>query len=287
VATRLLKLGLSDVEHMVALAATMGWESTIADWDTIVFAATVWGHRDERGALISCGALFDFGETASIGRMMVHPDHRRRGLGQAILTQLLAARSDPHVPTSLSATAEGAFLYARAGFREVGAAYKMIARAPARAAGAFSAERSPAWRVEQLPRGRFAEALAFDRAVFGADRSCVLLPRAAQASVAKVVRAPSGELAGYGLAVRRGDLTIIGPVLAEQPAGAALIVEALVAEAPSGVRIDVPEGQTALRAALRACGAEELDRRVAMVLGQLPRAASSQNVFALAGHDFG
>src|SRR5205814_10425254 len=199
--------------------------------------------------LVSSGALFDHGGVATLGRMMVRPPHQGQGLGRAILQALLAARTGGAV--LLSATPQGARLYRRAGFREVGCVHKIVAPAPL--AGLFAVEAS--WRLEGL--AALDEALALDAAAFGGDRRRVL---AGRATAVVGVRA-AGALLGYGMAVARGGATQIGPVIASGAGVAGLIVAALCHGRPGPFRLDVPGDQRPLLEALRARGAHDPEPR--------------------------
>jgi GNAT superfamily N-acetyltransferase len=282
---KLTRLGSADVADLIALAAMMGWESSPADWELIAGAGLLLGQRDEDDGLISCGALFDYGAGASIGRMMVHPRHQRRGLGAALLSELLTRRSRSDGWVSLSASQQGRRLYEQAGFRTVGMLHKLVAPRPD-PTGLHPGDGTPLVKVEPADSADVPEILAFDRRTLGADRGRVLVPKMKQAVSSLLVRDGAGEVIAYALALRRQSLTVIGPVVAASASCAFALVRELGAAAPGPVRVDVPDTCAALLEALRNVGADELDRRAAMILGPSSD-RPLDGVYALAGHDFG
>jgi ribosomal protein S18 acetylase RimI-like enzyme len=104
-----------------ALRADAGWSEVRADdaqlqkalersWNVCARAAG--GELVGMGRLIEDGAVY-----ASLWDMIVRSDHRRRGLGGAILDALMRRAQDRDL-VSLVATELGAPLYRRAGFAE-------------------------------------------------------------------------------------------------------------------------------------------------------------------------
>jgi len=69
------------------------------------------------GELAAWGHL-GIGEHAAVAdRIVTHPEHRRRGLGRAVMSALATARSDPGQPQILVATEAGRQLYESLGWR--------------------------------------------------------------------------------------------------------------------------------------------------------------------------
>jgi GNAT superfamily N-acetyltransferase len=281
---RLLALGEADVGDLVALTAAVGWDASREDWSLVVEVGQLRGHRDPGGALRSCGALFDHGAVSTIGRMLVHPAHQRRGLGRAVLDGLLALRREPGAAALLNASPAGARLYQARGFRAIGEVHKLVLEDAAMLAPLGAHTQAPACELCPLTAPHHTEAFALDRAAFGADRARVLAARAARARVA-VGAWRGGRLVGWGLAVPQAAVTAFAPVVAEDPAAACAVMAALGARTRGRARIDVPSAQAGLRTALLSAGAQPAYTRSLMTLGSPPPRATS-HVFALAGQDF-
>jgi GNAT superfamily N-acetyltransferase len=283
---RLVECAAGDLDELVALPAAVGWSDTREDWQTMLAAARVFGHRDDGGALVSCGALVDFGAVASVAKMVVRPDAQRRGLASALLAHVVAARTRADAQVTLVATAQGEPVYGRAGFREIERVHKLITPAgPAGPAGPGPAALTRGAAAARLTAAELDELVALDRAVFGADRERMLRARARQARSGVVVRA-GGRVVGCGLSIA-GPLDVLGPVLAPDDAVAEHIVRALAAGAPGRLRIDVPDRHRGLAERLIALGFVRVDRPAMMALEGRAAPGQRQRLFGLAAQAFG
>ncbi len=163
--------------------------------------------RDRR--VVGCGALIGFVRTAWIAFMGVEPDLQRRGIGGAILDELMRlARGRGYAMVRLDATDVGRGLYAGRGF---------VAEHPA---GMYEIpahcgpgpEGGPPVRLnEELPEW----CLALDREAAGDDRSALLGAVLADGGKVLVVE---GE--GFGILHGRK----VGPVIAKSVDAAVAIV---------------------------------------------------------------
>lgn len=71
----------------------------------------------EDGAVAATGFAAETPESFVFDRIVTAPEHRRRGLGMAVMTALRATRTRPAVPELLVATEQGRQLYQRLGWR--------------------------------------------------------------------------------------------------------------------------------------------------------------------------
>lgn len=102
------------------LRAPAGWPDPGLDDDALAETlASTWNvtARGDDGALVGMGRVQDDGLYASIWDMIVLPEHRRRGVGQALFDRMLA-RCRGRSLVSLVATPYGAPIYRAAGFAE-------------------------------------------------------------------------------------------------------------------------------------------------------------------------
>lgn len=72
------------------------------------------------GTPIGCAASFDDGSSVGVYGMAVDPGMRRQGAGRALIDAILVRY--PSVPSCLTATEDGFWLYALAGYQTVGQA---------------------------------------------------------------------------------------------------------------------------------------------------------------------
>ena len=71
------RLGPEDVPQNVALSRSVGWKDVESEWRVLHDAAEVRGVRHE-GRVMVQGALGDYGNGASLAKMVVHEDWQRR-----------------------------------------------------------------------------------------------------------------------------------------------------------------------------------------------------------------
>lgn len=90
----------------------------------------------ENGDVGASGRVFLVGSTAVFDQIATHPDHRRRGLGRSIMSELgVVASRDGATRGSLVATPDGRALYSTLGWRPhslITTAVRMTANQPSR-----------------------------------------------------------------------------------------------------------------------------------------------------------
>jgi GNAT superfamily N-acetyltransferase len=185
------------------------------------------------GAVAGMGGAIDYGAFAYIGMMAVHPAFQRRGIGHALMRHLLAWLDARGTPMSLlDASAAGAPIYARLGFVECDKACTFQRRDGSRSTHCPDNVRLV--RPQDLPA-----LCAFDRPIFGADRSCMF--RALLGDSAErvfLIHDEAGQLAGYVFA-RPARL---GPWVVRRPQDAyALLQAALSLPYKAGPTVIVPK----------------------------------------------
>lgn len=73
----------------------------------------------EDGALAASGYAAEAKGVFIYDRIVTEPEHRRKGLGRALMTTLRSARQDPDSPELLVATADGRALYSTLGWETI------------------------------------------------------------------------------------------------------------------------------------------------------------------------
>ncbi|HEX2873018.1 MAG TPA: hypothetical protein VHP33_17270 [Polyangiaceae bacterium] len=267
------RLGVSDAPLNVALSRSVGWKDVESEWRVLHEGAEVRGVRHE-GRLMVQGALADYGNSASLAKMIVHEEWQRRGWGARLLDGFLAEADARGIPVGLCATELGRPLYATRRF-EVTDSLVILTGAP----NLGTTDGGAAVPLLDVER-----AVELDRRFCGCDRSRMLRARFREASCRAWLGA--GE-AGFGISSVHGEGNLVGPILAETEAGARQLALALLAAATGPVRIDVPVQQVAFRSFLTSLGLREQAERVEMARGakRMPWQVSER--FALASQAWG
>ena len=213
------------------------------------------------GALAGMVLGHDYSAIAWVALMGVEPAMQRRGVGDALMRALLAwADARAFAAVELFATPAGRPLYVRHGFVDADEAQIWNATA---AGGDVNAARA-ATRADR------EAILALDRESFGADREPVLSQLLDdQANRVFALGTPS-RLDGFAIA--QCPASVLGPVVARDPEGAARRLDAARAAMPAPHRLNIPG--TDENAALVASRGYLFDRSARrMVRGALPSAA--------------
>lgn len=233
---RLETLGIPDTNSLVRLSAAVGWDYDAAEIGTLLAVGRLFGHKTAVGDAVSSAAVVPYApDMASLGMVIVHPDFRRCGLGEAVTA---AAR---HVMVegscvALVSTPEGRPLYDKMGFEVVSVVHKYVRRQGVRGYPGTLADRGD---VVTLRRDDLERVIPLDAQAFGVDRSEFLRHRVRQASAGWMLVNDS-QLVGYALGVKGSVNWILGPVVARDDEAATQLVAQTAQLTTDGMRIDVP-----------------------------------------------
>jgi GNAT superfamily N-acetyltransferase len=259
---RMREADLSDIPAIAAMRAAIGWARH--DWAlrAVIGRAharcVVVTDRDAR--LAGVGSGISYAPLGFVGNMVVADEHRRRGVGTAILGDVAGwlARAGC-TRLELNATDEGQHLYARHGFASRGrsAAARVPRSAPLESDSTVSIAPATTAHLDRLA--------AYDRPRFGGDRRQVLALILSDPSCRTAIAERDRTLVGY--AVVRLDEVRLGPMVADAPGVAASLLRWAFEAIPSSdeMRLNLPPGNGIAAAWLRGLGvsAEPWDGRMA------------------------
>lgn len=280
-----------DLTSLRRLSLGEDWPHSIEDWQTIISSGEVFGHRDATGRILSSAAVIPYGppehpQLAALGMVIVDSAARRRGLGQALVQEAIgwATARTPAVPLSLIATQIGLPLYEKLGFRTVEMLHKFV-----RPAGSqVSNLSSPAQQrdLREVTGDHQRSLLELDTSAFGYQRARFLEARIKQAQTGRILFEGDRAVA-YGLLVRQGPLTVLGPLVASDDEAAITVLTGLMECSNGPFRIDLPARQRKLFPALQAMGFVEDDVPPIMLRGIDSLRGEQQNYYAIAAQAFG
>jgi GNAT superfamily N-acetyltransferase len=222
-------------------------------------------------------------DLAWIGMVLVHPDFRRRGIGEALLQHCITYLHKCGVRTiKLDATPLGKKVYDNLGFRdELSLTRWECVRLVSGILKTHSKIRE--WRKNDL-----SPIDQFDAPAFGVSRLPLLQSLAKRSRYALVKESVASEICGYGM-VRTGSCaTYLGPISATSAATGKDIVEALLSRC-NGERIfwDIPDDNAAAVDLAREYGFAPQRPLVRMYLGANSAPCIPDQQFALAGPEVG
>ena len=228
-----------DLSGVAELRESVGWASH--DWalravldgpHARCFLAT-----DGTDRMVGVGSGIDYGSFGVVGNMVVVPEHRRHGIGAALLEAVLAFLDERGCTRlELSATELGRPLYASYGFAmaEEGTS-AVIGRS------AMQAEPAAVDLADAEPEA-LAELAAFDAPRFGGDRTPLLATMLADPARPVAVARDGGAMVGWGWI--RPEANRIGPLVADSPDVAIALVADAMRRMPAAatLRLTMPPG---------------------------------------------
>ena len=214
---------------------------------------------------------------AWIGMVIVHPDMRRRGVGNALLEHCIGHLQQSGVRCiKLDATPLGKTVYDQLGFKDEWS----LARWETEGLEAREDRVTPS----QADITRFKD---FDAESFGVDRARMLQALATQSHT--VVQASSGNLVeGYGMLRPGRNASHLGPAVSSDEAAGREIVNSLLSLS-EGRKVfwDIPDQNPAAVAMAKQLGFTQQRVLTRMYLGENSKPGKPNNIWALAAPEIG
>ena len=276
-----------DIPAGMRLKEIAGWNQTEADWQIFLdtsrdgcFVAEVDGVVHGTATTIVYGGRF-----AWVGMVLVHPQHRGRGIGTTLLKKCIEHLESTHVPCiKLDATPLGKPIYEKLGF----AAEYELERWTLKRTKEDLSRRDQLDAVESLPGPVLEHVLTADREAFGADRGAVLraLNRNQPLFTLGVGNASGPE--GYAFGRRGSFADHVGPWIArDEAAGERILLQFLALSRREMVVTDCNKANGFARKLLQARGFAYSRPLTRMFRGRNEYPGRPDLVCAILGPEFG
>lgn len=271
---RIVDLRPRDAEAGMALSIEAGWNQTGDDWLHYIANGRAVGVRNDEGRLVASAAALPYdGPFGFIGMVLVTQDFRRRGLATRLVDRCISELHARALTPVLDATAAGAEVYRKQGFlpqfgfdRWEGTVQGPPKDPPTEPAAAL---------------GRLAK---LDAKAFGVSRASLMGDFLGREGSRAMI---SAEGDGFAI-IRRGRRALqAGPVVAVSEAHALGLLERLFARARGAVFIDVLSAWDGVSRWLADRGFVIQRSFTRMALGRNEPFGAPQNLFAVAGPEFG
>jgi hypothetical protein len=212
--------------------------------------------------------------------VLVHPDKRRQGIGNALLREALQL-TEHHSTIKLDATPEGREVYLKLNFVDEYRISRMYAVKPMNLASTSSS-------VRPLQPGDFPQILQLDHDVFGAGRQRLLEWNYEGARQFGFVVEKQGRVQGYCLGRQGYNFNQIGPVVTTHLYHAVdLVTTALQNSLNKPVILDVLDQHTEWVKFIRSLGFEIQRPLIRMYRGSNAFPGIPEYQFAILGPEFG
>jgi GNAT superfamily N-acetyltransferase len=269
-----------DVEAGLRLSRAAGWNQTTEDWRFLVRANPgrfVVAERDS--AVVGTGGASGYGKRlAWVCMILVDAAARGQGIGGRIVTAVLERLGDVQA-VGLDATPSGKPVYERLGF--------VAASGLARFGGKVNASSAAGVETRPIAAADLDTILALDPEAFGADRSCALRWAHARSPALAWCVTQHGAIVGYCFGRDGERATHIGPVVAQDVAGARALIARAAAAAPGEIILDVPTAIPGWTHALAEMGLREQRPFTRMYKAGARRPGYPELVFAAFGPELG
>ncbi|MFH8369708.1 GNAT family N-acetyltransferase [Streptomyces sp. NPDC018031] len=269
--------------HLVAeWAAEEGWNPGRGDVDCFhptdpagFFLGRLGGRPVSAVSVVTYSAEYAF-----LGYYLVHPDHRRRGLGLATWQAAV-----PHAGTrtiGLDAVPEQEATYWRSGFVP---AYRTV-RCVGRPGRVTAGRATPAVPVTPAHLDAIA---AYDQGCFPAERRAFVARWLTAAGRVARVCVRDGRVTGYGAIRPARTGWRVGPVFADSAADAEALFDGLTAGLgpDEEVCVDVPEPESAALALVEARGLTPDSHTVRMYAGAAPGIPAAGRTYGVTSLELG
>jgi GNAT superfamily N-acetyltransferase len=266
----IVELGLNDAPAGLVLSTEAHWNQNEADWRFFLAKGIVFGVRDKERLVATAAVLPYSAGNAWISMVLVTMKWRRRGVATQLVDACLNAARKLELTTWLDATPDGAAVYGPLGFTPTLQLRRLRLE-----------NAKPAEAPRSLSTCSLDEFIARDSRAMGFDRSALLAEFCG--------RSGSRVLSdGNAMAIVRDGRTArhIGPVLADDPASARALVNAIVQSETGPLLLDAVSSHDAFLGGLIGSG-WIIERSFQRMRFGRATAQAELLPFAVAGPEFG
>jgi GNAT superfamily N-acetyltransferase len=280
----LREMRMEDIDSGLTLCRHANWNQLAADWEFFL-KASPHGCRvaeTESGDVVGTVTTISYEERFSwIGMVLVHPSHRRKGIGTQLLREaMLLLKNLPAI--KLDATPTGREVYKRLGFKDE---YEIVRMhrppSPGRATITTTS-------VRPMSEKDLAEIYNLDRSVFGADRRFLLHQMLLRSTDYNFVIKNKAKVTGFCLGRPGFNFDHIGPIVAESVGDANMLLSAALSKASEkAVIVDASQHSVQWNNILTDIGFKQSRPFIRMYSGSNSYAGLPENQFAILGPEFG
>jgi GNAT superfamily N-acetyltransferase len=281
---QLRKMELSHMAGLMKLKNAEGWNQLEKDWKLLISyqkSVNLVAVLEDR--IVGSVTALNYAHRVSwIGMMLVDKDYRGRGIGKRLMLAVMEKLADC-ASVKLDATPSGRPLYLKLGFKDEYTLYRM-----SNPSASIIPPGDAAFEPRRIHPGDLPEVAAFDKEVFGADRTELIIRLYESCpDLAWLIRAKE-QVTGFCLGRPGQNFTQLGPVHAFSPDLALALIRAAINQIPGqAVVVDVPADKSATRQWLEAHGFITLRPFERMYLKKNPHPGRIEDIYLIAGPELG
>jgi GNAT superfamily N-acetyltransferase len=281
-------LAEADVPAAQRLCEQAGWNQSDDDWHRLLAWEPdgCWAAEND-GQVVGTTCVVTYGRRiAWIGMVLVDVEHRRQGIGQALLERALGHLDRLGVQTiALDSTPAGQPLYARLGFVDAFGLERWRGPVPL-PRSPTTEQRDPP--IRPLVTTDLEAVVAYDGPRFGVERGHILRALAAGHPDGCFVAEHDGEVVGYLLTRPGARARHVGPLAAEDPLTAERLVRtALLPHHGQEMVFDVVSPNPHAVALAKGLGLSPVRPFIRMTRGAPPPDVHTSRLYTSAGPELG
>jgi GNAT superfamily N-acetyltransferase len=245
-------LTISDVTEARMLSDAERWNQTEKEWEFLIETpGNICLAAETGGKLIGTAtAMIYENKVAWIGMVLVHREHRGKGVSKLLLSNLLKM-IDPGIMVKLDATPAGQQVYQKMGFHDE----YLIHRLTHPSVSASEWQNKDSNLSELVHLNSISDISDFDRQVFGADRSSLLEFLLKKFPENAWVMKKNNQIRGFAMGRIGSRFCHIGPVSALTNEEAAILIFKLLRQFDGRpVVVDISDQKSELKTRLTAIG---------------------------------
>lgn len=275
-------LTAADLDGAVALNAEAGWNQTAADWLFMLQQGEGMGVRQD--GLIATSMLLPQGNRfAWIAMILVTARWQRRGLASELMRLCITHADELGLVAGLDATEAGRQVYLPLGFADI----YPLTRWQVTRRQTDGAKATGGAGVRPMTTNDLDRVAAWDRDISGAPRNALLRHLHGRCPERAFILESGGNVRGFVLA-RNGRLASqIGPLSADDEAGAIALLQPAIAAAPGLIFLDAADHHGNFLAILADLGFTKQRGYMRMLRGRGRPLDDPSRVFLIAGPELG
>jgi GNAT superfamily N-acetyltransferase len=277
-----------DLAAALTLSAEAGWNQTAADWQIFLDLGSVVGVVGADGRLIATAATLPHASRfAWISMVLVTAAQRRQGLARWLLRDCIERLTSRRLVPVLDATPAGRSVYSGLGFRDAWSMRRLVGLVGRAAQAPRAGPAAEGITVRPLDPADWPKIIAYDTAIFGADRGALLRRLAGRLPQAALIAERQGRLAGFLLGRDGRVMNQLGPLVAESDQFARALLAPAFAAVALPLAVDVPDRHAGLGCWLLTLGVTAERPLTRMVYGTSAAFDDPTRLFAIAGPELG
>ncbi|MFP6696861.1 MAG: GNAT family N-acetyltransferase [Alphaproteobacteria bacterium] len=275
-------LTAADLDGAVALNAEAGWNQTAADWLFMLQQGEGMGVRQD--GLIATSMLLPQGNRfAWIAMILVTARWQRRGLASELMRLCITHADELGLVAGLDATEAGRQVYLPLGFADI----YPLTRWQVTRWQTDGAKATGGAGVRPMTTNDLDRVAAWDRDISGAPRNALLRHLHGRCPERAFILESGGNVRGFVLA-RNGRLASqIGPLSADDEAGAIALLQPAIAAALGPIFLDAADHHGNFQAVLADLGFTKQRGYMRMLRGRGRPLDDPSRVFLIAGPELG